>query len=304
MTGMPHTTAPSSIPLALRTVRRASTPARVTGQHLEANGLAKGEGPHMVGLLRAMGFLDAAGVPTRLWHDYRKTDGSERLLAEALRVAYAPLFQQFESPEKAPPRKLATLVREVTGYSHHHVDKTVESFLVLCSRADFSRRRVAERTPVSGPIRFTISTRMAGLVRLEEGLREARACLEHGLHRPAYVAAWNGYVALALTFLAAEDFAAVRAIRPTWKLTTVEDLAMKMRGADLLKMLSELGLTAGDMADLLPLYLQSRNDCAHPTSFRPTAAETDAYVLDVHHAAMELIDRASKVFPSQALAPA
>ena len=304
MTGMPHTTAPSSIPLALRTIRRASTPSRVTGLHLETNGLAKGEGPHMVGLLRAMGFVDAAGVPTPLWHDYRKTDGSERLLAEALRVAYAPLFQQFESPEKAPPRKLATLVREVTGYSQHHVDKTVESFLILCSRADFSRRRVAERTPVSGPIRFTIGTRMAGLARLEEGLQEARACVEHGLHRPAYVAAWNGYVALALTFLAADDFAAVRAVRPSWKLTSVEDLAMKTPGADLLKMLFELGLTTGDMADLLPLYLQARNDCAHPTSFQPTATEADAYVLDVHQAALELIEQASKLFPSHALTPA
>ena len=79
---------------------------------------------------------------------------------------------------------------------------------------------------------------------------------------------------------------------------------MKTPGADLLKMLFELGLTTGDMADLLPLYLQARNDCAHPTSFRPTATEADAYVLDVHHAALELIEQASKLFPSQALAPA
>lgn len=304
MTGMPHTTAPSSIPLALRTIRRASTPGRVTGQHLEANGLAKGEGPHMVGLLRAMGFLDAAGVPTRLWHDYRQTDGSERLLAEALRVAYAPLFETFESPEKAPPRKLGKVVREVTGYSQHHVDKTVESFQVLCSRADFSRRRVADPTPTTAPIRFTVGTRIAGLARLEEGLQEARACVEHGLCRPAYVAAWNGYVALAVTFLGAEDFAAMRAVRPSWKVTSLEGLSMKTTGAELLKMLFELGLTAGDMADLLPLHLQARNDCAHPSSFRPTAAEADAYVLDVHHAAMELIDRANQLFPGKALAPA
>lgn len=300
MTGMPHTTAPSSIPQVLRTIRRAPTPGRVTGPHLEANGLVKGEGQHMVGLLRAMGFLNAAGVPTSIWHDYRKTDGSERLLAEALRAAYAPLFQQFESPEKVPPRKLAALVRDVTGYSHHHADKTVESFLILCSRADFSRRRVAEPQPASGPIQFTIGSRMAGLARLEEELHEARACADHGLHRPAFVAAWNGYVALALTFLAADGFAAVRSVRPSWKLTSVEDLAMKTPGAELLRILSELDLTNGEMGDLLPLYLQRRNDCAHPTSFRPTATETHAYVLDVHHAALDLIDRASALFPSRA----
>jgi hypothetical protein len=304
MTGMPHTTSPSSIPLALRTIRRTPAPGRVTGQHLEANGLAKGEGPHMVGLLRAMRFVDAAGVPTPLWHDYRQTDGSERLLAEALRAAYAPLFQAFDAPEKAPPRKLGRLVREVTGYSQQHVDKTVESFLVLCSRADFSRRRAADPTPTTAPIRFTIGSRLSGLARLEEGLQEARACVEHGLYRPAYVAAWNGYVALALTFLAAEDFAAVRAIRPSWNVTSIEDLSMKTPGAELLRMLSELDLSAGDMADLLPLHLQSRNDCAHPTSFRPTATEAEGYVLDVHHAAMELIDRASQLFPSASLTPA
>lgn len=300
MTGMPHTTVPSSIPLALRIIRTASTPGKVTGRHLEGNGLAKGEGPHMVGLLRAMGFINAAGVPTTLWHDYRKTDGSERLLAEALRVAYAPLFQTIREPEKAPSAALTPVVRDETGYSQHHVGKTVESFQILCARADFSRRRVADPAPRTAPVQFTVGTQISAIGRLAEGLQEAHACVEHGLHRPAYVSAWNGYAALALTILAAEDFAAVRSVRPAWKLTSVEDLSMKTPGAELLRILSELDLTPGDMADLLPLYLQSRNDCAHPTSFRPGAAEADSYVLDVHHAAMELIDRASRLFPGNA----
>jgi hypothetical protein len=304
MAGMPHTTVPSSIPLALRTIQKANAPGKVTGLHLEANGLAKGEGPHMVGLLRAMGFVNAAGAPTQMWHDYRETHGSKRLLAEALRVAYGPLFQSIDEPEKAPPGTLGLIVQEVTGYSPHHVDKTVESFQIMCERADFSRRRVADPKPPGSLIRFTIKTRISALACLEEGLREARACVEHGLHRPAYVSAWNGYVALALTFLAAEDFAAVRAIRPSWKVSSIEDLSMKTTGAELLRMLSELDLTTGDMADLLPLHLQSRNDCAHPTSFRPTATEADDYVLDVHHAALELIDRASRLFPTSALTPA
>lgn len=298
MKGMPHTTEPSSIPLVLRTIRSATTPRRVTGQHLEANGLTKGEGPHMVGLLRAMGFVDAAGVPTRLWHEYQQTDGSQRLLAEALRAAYAPLFDSLDTPEKVPPDRLGTIVREVTGYSQHHADQTVESFRVLCDRADFSRRRVADPAPPVAQIRFTIETRISGLARLAEGLEEARACIDHGLPRPAYVSAWNGYVALALTFLSAADFAAIREIRPSWKVTSIEDLSMKTSGAELLRMLAELDLTAGDMADLLPLLLQSRNDCAHPTSFRPTAAEANDYVVAVHHAAMKLVDRASRRYSS------
>lgn len=298
MTGMPHTTEPPSIPLVLRTIRTASTPARVSGQYLEANGLGKGEGPHMVGLLRAMGFIDAAGAPTRLWHEYQETDGSQRLLAEALRVAYAPLFEAFDTPEKVRPGTLGQVVREVTGYSQHHADQTVESFRILCERADFSRRRAADPTPPAPKIQFTIQSRISGLSSLDEGLQEARSCVNHGLTRPAYVSAWNGYVALALTFLAAEDFAAIRVIRPTWKVTSIEDLSMKTPGAELLKMLSELDLSTGDMADQLPLLLQSRNDCAHPTSFRPTAAEADDYVLRVHHAAMMLVERASRLFPS------
>ncbi|VXB93756.1 DUF5343 domain-containing protein [Aeromicrobium sp. 9AM] len=301
MTGMPHTTVPASIPLALRTIRKASTPHRITGHHLEANGLATGEGPHMVGLLRAMGFVDAAGAPTRLWNEYRQTDGSERLLAEALRAAYAPLFEAFKTPETVPPRTLGTVVRDVTGYSQHHVDQTVESFRVLCARADFTRRRVADPPAATiSAVRFTIQSRISGLARLAEGLQEARSCIDHGLCRPAYVSAWNGYVALALTFLAAGDFAAARAVRPSWKVTSIEELSMKTPGAELLRMLADLGLTEGDLADQLPLLLQSRNDCAHPTSFRPTATEADDFLLDVHQAAMELVDRASRLFPSAA----
>jgi hypothetical protein len=298
MSGMPHTTEPSSIPLVLRIIRTATTPGRVTGQHLESNGLAKGEGPYMVGLLRAMGFIDAAGVPTPLWHDYRDTDGSERLLAEALRVAYAPLFDASAAPEKERPATLGKIVRDATGYSEHHANKTVESFRVLCERADFTRRRQADPVHRSAPVRFTIETRIEALARLAEGLQEARSCVAHGLQRPAYVAAWNGYVALALTLLAADDFAATRAVRPSWRGASIEDLSMRTSGAELLRMLSELDLTTGQMADQLPLLLQSRNDCAHPTSFRPTMAEADDYVVSVHHAAMELVERASRLLPT------
>ncbi len=144
-----------------------------------------------------------------------------------MRTAYAPLFEALGSPETASPATWPTSCGSVTDYSQHHVDQTVESFwpCVSAPTSPAGGLRIRPRPPAQ--IRFTIETRISGLARLAEGLQEARTCIEHGLHRPAYVSAWNGYVALALTLLAAEDFAAVRTVRSSWKVTSIEDLSMK-----------------------------------------------------------------------------
>ena len=141
---------------------------------------------------------------------------------------------------------------------------------------------------------FEIELRIDGRARLVEGLDEARVCIEHGLYRPSYVSAWNGFVALALCLLSANDFAAVHGVRPLWKGNTVEDLARKTPGADLLSMLDQLELCTNRRKALLVLLLQNRNDCAHPTPFRPSAVEAGEYVSAVQYAGFKLIHRASQ----------
>ncbi len=291
MAGMPHTTVPATIPFALRTIRTASTPRRVTGRHLEANGLARGEGPHMVGLLRAVGFIDAAGRPTNLWMGYQTGPAVSGLLADALRIAYAPLFDEFPAAQKEVSTSLARVIRSSTDYSDHHVFRTIESFQALCRFADFTAG--STQSPPPGPLRLSDQTRDSCLSLQAMWIREAQECIRHGLCRAAHVSAWNGFVGLAMALLSANDFAAVRMLRPTWKGSTAEELAMRTPGAQLLGMLEKLELCDNDQVDQLPLLLQRRNDCAHPTSYDPTLAETLDYVSAVESAGKRLLSKPS-----------
>ncbi|MRJ77557.1 hypothetical protein GEV29_13510 [Aeromicrobium sp. SMF47] len=293
MAGMPHTTVPSSIPIVLRTIRSATVPRKVTGQFLEANGLPEGEGIHMVGLLRALGFIDGAGRPTIIWSRYRRPDQSAVVLATAVRSAYAPLFQRFNDAYDQPAEALARVIRRHTEYAEHHIARTAECFLVLCEHSDFTVTvLVPTQQQPSGTIKLTARERLTAMRRLTAAHSEALECLSHELHRPAHVSVWNAFAATALTILAADEFGAVRAVRPSWKGTTVEDLSMHTSGELLLEMLSQLGLVDLAEVDDLGILLQRRDDCAHPTFYTPTSEETVVYVAEVVAAALALIGRA------------
>lgn len=292
MPGMPHTTVPTSIPVALMAVQGATVPGKVTGAFLESNGVPAGEGNHLVGLLRALGFVDGAGRPTLTWNRYRRPDQSAVVLATAVRAAYAPLFERHADAYAHSATTLAKVVRRHTEYAEHHVERTAECFLVLCAYADFSVPMLSPaREPSSEVVQLTTRERLTAVRRLVAAHTEALDCLHHDLTRPAYVSAWNGFAAMALTILAAGDFSAARAVRPSWKGATVEDLSMHTSGALLLEMLSRLGLCDLAEVDDLGILLQRRHDCAHPTFFTPTPDEEAVYLSEVVAAALVLLGR-------------
>lgn len=292
MAGMPHTTAPSSIPLTLNAIRNATVPGKVTAAFLEANGIPPGEGGHVVGMLRSLGFVDGAGRPTLTWNRYRRPDHAGVVLAGALRSSYAPLFARYAD---APDRDIATLskvIRRHTEYSEHHVTRTAECFLSLAQHANFSISVIrTAKTPASREISLTAHERLLAMRRLTAAHQEALECARHELHRPAHVSAWNGFTALALTMLASNDFSAVRAIRPSWIGGTIEDLSVRTNGELLLEMLSSLDLCTAEEVDNLEILLQARDDSARPTFFTPSADETADYISDVVTAALVLVDR-------------
>lgn len=292
MGGMPHTTNPSSIPLTLKAIQDATVPGKVTAAFLEANGIPTGEGGHIVGMLRSLGFVDGAGRPTLTWNRYRRPDHAGVVLAGALRNAYAPLFTRYPD---APDRDLTSLgkvIRRHTEYSEHHVARTAECFMALTQHANFSVAVIqTAKSPASRHIKLSAHERLLAMRRLTAAHQEALECTRHELHRPAHVSVWNGFTALALTMLASNDFAAVRAIRPSWVGGTIEDLSMRTTGELLLEMLSSLELCSTDELADLEILLQARDDSARPTFFTPTAEETADYISDVVTAAIDLVGR-------------
>jgi hypothetical protein len=297
MSSLPHISDPAAIPRVLRLVRNTSTPKRVTAQHLRANGFNTVDGPHLVGLLRAIKFVDRDNHPTKHWKEYRSTQAATKVLANVVRDAYGPLFAAFTEPTRRTDDEIAVAVRQFTSFNETHVEQTVSSFRVLCQIAGLQHPLPKPSPPESLPSRRPRSDVLREVAVLSamssSEFGTAHKALEQNLLRPAHVAAWNGYVALAIMRLADNDFDDLRKARPKWTGSSVEELAMRTPGRALIDLLVEFYLVDADQEFALAELLQRRNDCAHPTSFEPTIEQTTAYLDEILTRALALAKRRS-----------
>ncbi|MCW2800501.1 MAG: hypothetical protein JWQ70_1973 [Aeromicrobium sp.] len=285
MSSLPHTRDPAAIPRLLRLVQNTTTPGVVSPEHLRSNGFNRVEGPRLVAFLRAIRFVDKDNHPTKHWKEYRSDQAAAKVLTSAVRIAYEPLFTAFNEPARRSDDEIAVAVRQFTSFNETHVAQTVSSFRALCLAAGLQHSAAkAVSSDESSPrrSRYDILREVAALSEVSSAeFSTAHLALEYKLMRPAHVAAWNGYVALALMRMANDDFHALRRIRPKWDVTSIEDVAMRTPGRTLIDLLVELRIVGADQEFALAALLQRRNDCAHPTSFEPTIEQTADYLDDI-----------------------
>ncbi len=159
----------------------------------------------------------------------------------------------------------------------------VATFRELCRAAGLGRashaRTVQTTVPAAVPVRSAILREVADLLTVGHAdLDDAHACLAAGLHRAAHVAAWNGLSAVALIRITADEFSALRAVRPDWNVSTVAEVARRTRGRVLIDLLVEMGLVDPYDEFSIAALLERRDRCARPTPYRPTAEQTSDYL--------------------------
>src|SRR5262249_13308993 len=122
----------------------------------ETLGLKGGSARPVIPFLKKLGMLGADGVPTDLYKRFRNPAVSGIAAAEALRIAYKPLFQINENVHKASDAELKGAVLQATGLDHDSraVSAIVASFKQLKSRASFDA--APEATPPATPATPTL----------------------------------------------------------------------------------------------------------------------------------------------------
>jgi hypothetical protein len=273
MSGMPYVTDVRDVRRVLRLVERGTMPSSVTTKHLVANGIAEDDAEHVRYLLEALGFVTPAGVPTSSWVGYRAADERPDVLAEALRAPYGALL---EAPgDGADPGRV---VAEHGGVPPEHVPSVLSTFEALRDIAGGAPRSPGE--PVVRPGR-TVVGHISRLLQVSVAeFDAARICLQHDLTRPAIVAAWNSFAALALAHLADDDFAILRTSGRRASLDAVE-LMRKVDGADLVELLVVGGRIGAADRTVLEQLLAVRDDCAHPVPPAPGRDEAAAYLSSI-----------------------
>ena len=136
----PYVNAYGNLSKLLGKIRIASVPSKVTNDYISTVlGLKSSSYRATIPLLKKLGFLDSASVPTQRYKDFRSDRKSGFILAKSLKDAYADLYQAHEYVHKLDKNDLTDIVATVTGASKDDsaLKAVVGTFLELVKHASF-----------------------------------------------------------------------------------------------------------------------------------------------------------------------
>jgi hypothetical protein len=125
MVTLPVTQNAGSIARFLKHIQSAGVPPKVNHPYLKSVGFKSSNDAALIGVLKAIDFIDPAGTPTERWKEYRDTTKAGGVLAEAIRACYGGLFQIFPDAERKDDEAISNWVRTYRrdGAYHFAVDR-------------------------------------------------------------------------------------------------------------------------------------------------------------------------------------
>jgi hypothetical protein len=130
MAALPYITSPATVGRALRGIKTAATPARISQDFVKTIlQIPGGLGNQITAYLRKIGFAGSDGAPTALYTKFRNSATEGQAVAEALKVGYGPLYVRNEYMHRLSDADLRGLVIEETGAGE---DSTVADRVVGC----------------------------------------------------------------------------------------------------------------------------------------------------------------------------
>ncbi len=140
-----YTPTPATITKFLEEIQGQGVPPKVTIQYLESIGFKSTNDRPLIAVLKALGFVDASGVPTERWRNYRDKGKAKGVLAAAITEAYGNLFDIYPDAYR---RDNEALRNYFSTHSSNLNDRTlqlvVRTFKALCASADFASPAAAE----------------------------------------------------------------------------------------------------------------------------------------------------------------
>jgi Family of unknown function (DUF5343) len=135
-----YTLKPGTIPAYFDAILQAEAPERFSTKFLEGLEFKSTNDRSLIGILKDLKFLDADAKPTKLYYEFLDRAQSKKVLAGAIRAAYADLFtlnkdaQKFTTPEAK--NKLRTLY--AGSKKDPLIGRIAKTFTALCEYADFT----------------------------------------------------------------------------------------------------------------------------------------------------------------------
>jgi hypothetical protein len=129
----------------LSAIQQAKAPERFTVRFLESLGFKSNSDRLVLGVLKALGFLDDQGKPTDRYFAFLDQTQSKKVLAQAVEEAYADLFEVNKNAQRLDKADIKNKLKTLSQgqYSDSVVDKMAMTFNALASQSDFGAARKA-----------------------------------------------------------------------------------------------------------------------------------------------------------------
>jgi Family of unknown function (DUF5343) len=131
-----YSTVPGKIKPLLEKIRQVGVPQKATVQWLKTIGYTSSNDASLIGVLKAVELIDANGVPTPVWSNYRGTH-HKQVLAEAIRKGYSELFAVYPDAWQRANSDLEHVFSTSSNAGKQVIAKTVGTFKAVCELADF-----------------------------------------------------------------------------------------------------------------------------------------------------------------------
>lgn len=115
-------------------------------------------------------------------------------------------------------------------------------------------------------------------VDVQDYFSEAISCLESELYRSGIVLAWAGHFHVYSEVCFQKHEADIRAARPKWTFRDLTDLKETIAESQFLIAAKDVRFTTRPQLRILDGQLSQRNQCAHPTLYRPSMNAAIGYV--------------------------
>lgn len=136
---LPYLSSNKNLETLFAKISSAKIPDKFTHGFLQKTIGLKGTNDRpLIPMLRTLGFIDSSGTPTAAYRQLKNSDTAKAVLAEAIRKAYAPLFEANENAHALSSDKLKGLVAQVAGTDEDMTSRIVRTFAALAKLADFS----------------------------------------------------------------------------------------------------------------------------------------------------------------------
>ncbi len=137
---LPYLASYKNVGLLFEKIASAKQPDAFTLKFLyDTLGLRSVPDRQLISMLKALGFLDASGRPTPSYATLKNNTEAPFAIADAIRIAYEPLFTANENAHQLQQDALKGLVAQVAGADAGVTSKITGTFNALVRVANFSR---------------------------------------------------------------------------------------------------------------------------------------------------------------------